>query len=122
MTKLFDDPEIIPARALWQPYAGLVALGLKAIETCKTETNLRGDLVVCAGWTLDLSALVRVRSLLVPHVVPLDVFEAATSVHGVAMAVVNVTGCRRLVESDRRRSFWWNPREKRRSSTISSAL
>ncbi len=40
---------ILKALTLWQPWASLMALGLKRIETRSWETLYRGPLVICAA-------------------------------------------------------------------------
>lgn len=111
---LFGDPDLIPARALWQPYAGLVRLGFKTIETVSTQTTYRGPFLITAAWVMDVSARVRFRHLLVSRgLVSLEEYDEATSLHGVAMAATNITDCRPLTQEDFKRAFWWKPEEKR---------
>jgi len=44
-----NNPETIPALSLWQPYASLIALGAKRIETRGWETRYRGPLAIHAA-------------------------------------------------------------------------
>lgn len=111
---LFTDSSVYPAQTMWQPYAGLAELGLKTIETRRTRTSLRGYLVICAGHEVDREALCRIRTELVGSGrVSAERFDLVTSRRGVAVAVGRVVNCRRLVESDRARSFWWDEKEPR---------
>ena len=113
-TTLFTDPSVYPAQTLWQPYAGLVELGLKTIETRRTRTCLRGYLVICAGLAVDREALHRLRTELVGSGrVSAERFDRATSRRGVAVAIGRVVDCRKLMETDRARSFWWDEKEPR---------
>jgi hypothetical protein len=111
---LFGDPDLLPARALWQPYAGLVRLGFKTIETVSTQTTYRGQFLITAAWVMDVSARVRFRHVLVSRgLVSLDEYDEATSMHGVAMAVATIADVRPLVQEDFKKSFWWKFEEKR---------
>jgi hypothetical protein len=110
---LFSDRRVLPGRVLWQPYAGLVRLGLKKIEAVRTRTNLRGQLVVCAGRRTDEQLLARLRRELVPAVVSAEAFDEATSLHGAAVALVEIADVRPLVQGDEPVTFWWKPNEPR---------
>ena len=110
---LFDDPAVLPARTLLQPFAGLVELGLKDIETVATRTSYRGPLVICAGHRVDVEALRKIRRALVPRRVSPEAFDEATARAGVAVAVATIATCRRLERHDRSRAFWWSASEPR---------
>lgn len=110
---LFDDERMLPARTLWQPYAGLVELGLKDVEAVKSQTTLRGPLVICAGLQVDERVLQQLRRQLVPRVVSVEAFDLAMSRRGAAVALVEVVGVRRLDLADKDRAFWWDPSDPR---------
>jgi len=40
---------ILKALSLWQPWASLMALGVKRIETRSWQTQHRGPLIICEG-------------------------------------------------------------------------
>ena len=53
---MFDDlfpPPPIKAVSLWQPWASLVACGVKHHETRHWTTNYRGALAICAARVVD---------------------------------------------------------------------
>ena len=104
---LFDAPGIVPAVTLRQPWAGLVALGLKTVEARGKATSYRGDLVICAGLRVDAAAVRRMRRELVPWRVSAEDFDQAVSMLGVALALVRVDGCAPLRRRDRARSLYW---------------
>jgi len=83
----------VRAITLHQPYAGLVALGLKRYETRTWGTSYRGEIAICAAalWTpavrenaLRLSQLANRRELADP---PL----------GVVVALAELTECREML-------------------------
>jgi hypothetical protein len=83
------------ALPLWQPFASLVANGVKTIETRTWETDFRGRFVVCAtkkgapeplyGHTLN-----RIRA----SGIDTTPYERNTAPNGAALAVVTITDCR----------------------------
>lgn len=89
---LFDDfPEHLPVLSLWQPYAGLIAVGDKTIETRRWRWPFPpGWLVVHAARRIDDEAMARLGKLAAPH----------ADVRGALVAVVWVAGCRPLVPDD----------------------
>lgn len=52
------------AISLWQPWASLIALGVKRFETRSWTTNYRGPLVICAAkrWNAELKEFAEVFS------------------------------------------------------------
>lgn len=115
---LFEDPLVIPARTLWQPYAGavlLAALGYpgKEIETRTFTTTHRGEFVIAAGLEMDPIVFVRVRAELIARGIPADVVDHALGLVGVALVVARIADCRPLTEADLRKSFVWKAGEKR---------
>ncbi len=99
----------IPARGLHQPYAGLMAIGLKDLETRKTRVHLRGELLICSTLTTDRRAFDTLRARLVPSHVDADVFDLWCKPVGMGLCVVTITGCRPLVPEDEPRSFFYEP-------------
>ena len=93
----------MPARSLSQPYAGLVALGLKTIETRKTRTNIRGPFVVCSTLTPDCAAWDRLRDRIPAWAMPY------CYIYGYALGLVDITGCRPLVPADEPQSWFYAP-------------
>ncbi len=55
MTDLFHNPEPIKAISLWQPFAWLVARGLKRDETRHWSTDYRGPIAIHAAKRLDMA-------------------------------------------------------------------
>ncbi|HEY3694106.1 ASCH domain-containing protein [Phenylobacterium sp.] len=53
MSDLFGDTRTMKAISLWQPWATLVALGLKAHETRHWSTEHRGPIAIHAAKTID---------------------------------------------------------------------
>ena len=76
------------AISLKQPFAGLIRLGLKKIETRKWSTSFRGDLVICSSlipyenWT---------EKVITPDFLSLG--DRYMCFYGYALCVVNVTDC-----------------------------
>lgn len=108
-----DLPPEVPAISLWQPYAGLVAAklpgaapgaaGLKSLETRRRRTHHRGPLVICATLKSDDESLDR----LWPHIP--EWARPACLAAGVALAVVDVVGCRPLVPDDEPAAWFYVP-------------
>ena len=81
-------PDTIKALSLWQPWASLVALGAKRIETRHWGTRYRGPLAIHAAkrWTreeLSKTSLFRYRVPSLPEAPPL----------GAVVGVVNLVDC-----------------------------
>lgn len=101
------------ALSLAQPYASLVAAGLKTIETRGTRIHYRGDLVICSTRNFDAGAWSIIRSDPREN----DALGVIMRAHGVAygsslplgvtLALVGVVGCRELVPEDWPRSFFY---------------
>lgn len=85
------------AISLIQPWADLVMLGIKTIETRSWTTNFRGDLLICSSKQtseysgITPSALDRFFAL---KEMPIDL-------HGHALCIVEVMDVRRMLEEDR---------------------
>ena len=69
---------MIKAISLHQPFASLIASGLKTLETRRWSTNYRGRLLICSTQKPKIDGM------------PL----------GQALCVVSVTGCRPMVKAD----------------------
>lgn len=79
------------AIGLWQPYAGLIRLGIKTIETRFWSTSYRGPLLICSTKRLDPSFDEVVANLRAAgHAVPCE----ATATTGAMECVVDVVDCR----------------------------
>jgi len=60
MNKPEQEAESIKALTLWQPWASLIALGIKFIETRSWSTKYRGPLAIHAGMKLPPTSLLDV--------------------------------------------------------------
>ncbi len=119
---VFTDPACYPAISLHQPYAGAIRLsGLgypaKRIETRKTRIHYRGPLVICA--TAESPGDWRSHAGDLTYIFGEDLAEREKIAgeflrHACAVAIVNVVGCRPLVEADFPRSLWWDAAEMKR--------
>jgi hypothetical protein len=105
---------VVRGLSLAQPYASLVALGLKTLETRKTRIHYRGILAICSTRTFDADAWVRIRAgdgigalgqIMRAH----SVVSGAALPLGKTLALVDVVGCRELVPEDLPRSFFFAP-------------
>ncbi len=82
------------ALSLWQPWATLIAVGAKRMETRSWAPQYRGELVIHAAkrWTADAHDLIQespFREALQGHQIP----------RGAIVAVVRLTGCLRTTDS-----------------------
>lgn len=75
------------ALSLKQPWADLVASGLKTIETRRWKTNYRGPLLICASKSIDHASFEGLRKFgkVFPRVPKLP--------RGVAVCLVDLKGC-----------------------------
>lgn len=55
MTDLFGGSPTIKALSIWEPWASLIAAGVKRHETRHWETSYRGPIAIQAAKTLDLA-------------------------------------------------------------------
>lgn len=106
-----EDGETLPAQSLYQPYASLVAAGLKPIETRPTRIHYRGPLVICAAQKIDRDAEAAINDRLTPAncdaLARLDVSTLGPL--GVALALVDVVDCRPLMPEDEPLSWAYGP-------------
>lgn len=97
--------------SLSQPYASLVALGLKTLETRKMRIHYRGPLVICSTKTLDASAwntICHLDSAPLSEILMHERVDGPVDLpRGQALALVDVVGCRPLVEADWPESFFY---------------
>ena len=131
-TNLFGDVDT-RGFVLHQPYASLVAAGLKTIETRAYSTTWRGRLLICAGQTIDGDGLRYARSLLRCHERamsdekrdhrhscawwiegPCDCSECVgdfelTAPLGSVLCAVDLLNVRPLVPEDEPRSWFYEP-------------
>lgn len=108
-------PEIIKAISLHQPYASLVALGVKKIETRHWRTKYRGRILICStkkNNTEIATGIESFKSLEMArhygHNEPL-LPQDFTPLFGYALAVAELVGCRILREADTRDALVYAP-------------
>lgn len=105
-------PERVTCFSLDQPYAGLVAAGLKTIETrlFKWPAKARpfpASLLICSTKKPNQAAFGRLWTRIqLDHQEDYDLWR-----NGVALCMVNVVGDRPLVADDEPRSWFWDPTE-----------
>lgn len=88
MTDLFGHTPTIKALSLWQPWASLVAYGVKRHETRCWQTNYRGPIAIHAAKTLDIAGA---PDLLCQHV--FGEFWPKVLPTGVVVAIGDLTAC-----------------------------
>lgn len=76
------------ALSIKQPFASLIAQGVKTVEVRSWATSYRGPILVCAGKSLH-----KLRPI-----------ETAGLPLGVSLSVVELLNCRPMVEADARRA------------------
>lgn len=111
-------PEMVRARTLRQPWAGLVAavpegkhVGLKDLET-REYRIAPGPLVICAGLKRDDDWTTALR----PHIP--EWAMPWTEIFGHAVALVLIGASRPLVEADFERAWWWESGQPRKAMEI----
>lgn len=75
------------ALSLKQPWANLIALGWKTIETRTWRTNYRGPLLICASKTIDSHAAMEFKPV-------------PPAPRGCAITLVDLVTCRRMTKAD----------------------
>lgn len=113
MPELFGREDILPGCAVDQPYAGLIMLGLKDLETRLRRVHKRGPIVVCATRKIRMEDLRRLRSILVPARVSAEAFDAAVGLVGCVVATGSIVGCRVLTQEDWPRALFWDGKDPR---------
>lgn len=105
-------PELVRARTLRQPWAGLVAavppggrVGLKELET-REYRIAPGPLVICAGLQADAEWTARLLPRVPAWALPL------LDIRGQALALVMIGESRPLVPDDEERAWFWAPGRK----------
>lgn len=93
-----------------QPFASLIALGMKEIEVRPYEIAYRGPLLICAGSKVEDGRII-VDGLAISAERHYNAVSGAIPMPlGVSLCVVNVGACTPSVRSDTRLSFTeWNP-------------
>lgn len=108
-----EDPNTLPAKSLHQPYASLVAAGLKTLETRKTRIHYRGPLVICSTLRDHESAhevrcmLSRDQYMLLERLRLYPWGGIHPDLYGFALCVVDVVGCRQLLPEDEPWSWFY---------------
>jgi activating signal cointegrator 1 len=88
VSDLFGHSQPIKALSLWQPWASLVAYGVKRHETRHWSTAYRGPIAIHAAKTLDVAGS---PDLLCQHV--FGPFWTKTLPAGVVVAIGDLTAC-----------------------------
>src|SRR6185369_180632 len=112
------DRTSVMAISLHGPYAQLVACGLKTIETRAHRTHHRGPLLICSTLTLDVAARDRIAKIVYACTAESDEkylrpllahgFELERPA-GMALALVDVVGCRPLLPEDEPAAWFYAP-------------
>lgn len=108
LTNLFNRTEIYPGIALHQPYAGLVRLNIKRLETRMNRCNHRGTVVICATNTFLTEVSIEQRAQLVPERVSRDEYNAAVYLTGCVVAIATLIDCRLLTKNDEPIARFWS--------------
>lgn len=108
MTNVFNDPNVYPAIALHQPYAGLVRLGIKELETRMMRCTHRGPVLICATSTYITVTSIRQRAVHVPSRVTTEQYNAAVYLTGCMVALAEIVDCRLLTKADEPRACFWS--------------
>ena len=80
------------ALTLWQPWASLMAAGIKRIETRSWSTTHRGPLLICAARHTEWDTFLYRHVKTSPEIVAFLKGHAGGYPEGVALAVVNLYG------------------------------
>ena len=88
----------IKAISLHQPYASLIAMGLKKFETRSWSTNYRGKLVICAAKKNTLQQQSNYETLANSLLLDLTVQPWSSLPLGMAIAVCDLTDCNVMSE------------------------
>lgn len=111
-------PELVRAKTLWQPWAGLVAavppgerVGLKSLET-RPQRIAPGPLVVCAGLQQDDEWRARLLPRVPAWALPL------LDIRGHALALVMIGESRPLRPEDEPAAWFWRNDKPRLAMTI----
>jgi hypothetical protein len=108
MNDLFNSADFLPGISLHQPYAGLVRLRIKELETRMYQCHKRGPVVICATSTFLTTVSIEQRAQLVPDRVSTDAYNAAVYLTGCVIALANLVDCRLLTKADEPRSRFWS--------------
>jgi hypothetical protein len=80
------------ALSIKQPWAGMIACGIKTIETRTRRTNHRGPLLICASLGADKAMLDWIKKVR-KDCGPMDI-------RGQAICIVDVVDCRPMTKDD----------------------
>jgi hypothetical protein len=80
------------AISLWQPWASLMAAGIKRIETRSWSTAYRGPLLICAAKRVEACPYLFTHQLIHPQLQDFNNHHWGDYPEGVALAVVNLYG------------------------------
>ncbi len=83
------------ALSIRQPWAGMIAAGIKTIETRNWKTDYRGDLLICASVKYDDQLYKHFESLNWNNFKD-GKFQKLCKIRGRAIAVVNLSDCRKM--------------------------
>ena len=110
MTETTGRHVTVMSLSLWQPWADLISMGLKTIETRTWSTTYRGPLLICAAKTnnqevKEAISLYQSEGSDLPWETP-PLGPDYTPRRGVAVALVDLVDCRRMVYEDRRQAVF----------------
>jgi hypothetical protein len=89
------------AIGLWQPFASLVAFGLKTIETRLRPTNIRGRIIICATKKVAPNDLYqRTLHRIANRGNDYNAFYPSNLPVGVMLCSCNLIDCRQMVDAD----------------------
>lgn len=96
-----DKVLLVRALSLWQPFASMVASGLKPIETRLQKTDVRGRFVVCATQKVAPPAIYDAALRRMADAgVDVAPYRPDVVVRGSALAIAKLTGCREMTPAD----------------------
>lgn len=108
----YDAPADLRGLSLSQPWASLVAAGLKPLETRGTRTKHRGPILICSAIVGNADGVIHLfdrygeAALTLPKIPDWGLcFTDARFPTGCAMAIAEIVDCRPLVPADEPRAF-----------------
>ena len=84
------------AISIWNPYAQLIARGVKTLEIRSRKTTYRGDVLICAGNGKELWQNVSPKPFAYNEEELAELYKSC----GYALAVVTITDCRLMTPED----------------------
>ena len=101
------------ALSLWQPWADLIAMGLKTMETRFWSTEYRGPILICSAKTMNPTVRDHIQMFADPDVWRCGFEGDAPPLSpdykprlGMALCVARITDCIELSEQRRERDVW----------------